>query len=625
MVDFCVRPKLGAWIGPLLGGRGCPGGFSYPEVSARFLVPEGDLEIKAIRAGGDCSTVALSATGTSIAAGERRSALHVGGGAQPAELVTFRDDASHDDTTAKVRLVHAMVGARRLMFGLTRDPRPPTDLVESLLQQPLGFGTSPRAGATVAFGSVNDNGYLVLAPATYFLGAAEESTPRALLAFPARGSLFQTAFAVGDVNSTRYPPRGLLCEDGVDAAGPLGQCVTTDLPTLSVDVFAAGLFGGMGPPDEAARRPYIVEAVAHRGSDLFCLTDIARQEDRDAVIAAASGTYPFAFAPRTDLDTPPTDPTDATGAVPTSSGLPPCGPADPAKVDAALQCLVDHCATKPGDWSATVLSTDCGSTQCLGAIAPLYMGNRDERRCWDCLGVELTSYLSFTSTKRACTADPREPFGFDGQTPQLLLSRLPIRSTDTFVLPSSLGRRAVLRARVATDEGRELDFYCAELSLLAEQAAPYTGLYGNGNDAQGWANEQMLQAKKVIAWVSAQSAGRPAILAGTWNAALGVAATSSTEPLGDKNPDVIRALRAAFTEAAPRGWAPSCTQCAHGQNAYNSDSQGYWNLRTYLLNMSADATTQASTFFTDPVVALPSGTRGMLSSCFGFNVQVLRP
>lgn len=625
-VDMCIRPTEGDWRS-IFASPGCSGGIGYAELSAQFAIPSGAIDVKVVPKGANCTATPLShVEGVPVAADVPSTVVRVGGGPRPEALLVLKDATPPNDATTKLRFVHAMVGAPPLTLGTMSDWRLPAELLRPLLLEAVAFGKTPRTGAPAEFGSVDDKGYLSMGVVEWSLGLAEEGASRGLVAFHVpMQSIFRTLYAIGDATSTTFPPRGLLCEDGADPTSLLTTCVPTELPTLAADVFRAVL-SGTTLADEEPRRPYIVDAMSRHSSDIFCLTDVARPSDRDAIATAAKESYPYAYTITTTLDTAPTSPEDADGGIPAAPSSPPCSAVEPAKVDAMLQCLSDRCSTKPGDPTGIFAGgSGCASSQCLSPGLALYRGNRDERRCWGCIAIEANSEMTYAQNRELCTNDRHDPLAFGGVVQQLLLSHLPLSSSEAFVLPSTFFRRVALFSRAETETGRSIDVYCVQLSPVYDGLFPYTGSYGGGDDTRGWANEQLLQERKVVQWIKQKSAGRPALILGDWGAALGVLGSDGKKLLDDVNPDVIRELRAAFAEATPRNWTPLCTNCPKSQNPYNGDITGFWDQRTYLLNFAADSTVAASTFFTERVVPLSSGEKGPLSPRFGFNVRVLRP
>ncbi len=624
--DFCVRATGAAYVRPILrdGGRDCPNGYAYADVSAPFAVPVGRIDVKAIPAGSTCAAPALSeAIAIDVGADLVVTVARIGASVGPEQIVGLAETTPANGAETKIRLVHAAGNVPSIYVGAAKDPRLPTDVAGRLVADAVPFGKAiaPQSHATV--GSIDPHGYVILPPTDYDLGVAADGATKALLvAHFSRTSTARTLFAIGDVNSPSYPVRGLVCADE-NPNGIATVCTLTALATLSVDMFNAGLYGA-NAVDESARRPVIFDQLSKRTSDLICLTEVGRKADRDALIATAKIAYPYAVTATTDLNTQPTDPTDQNGRTPAVPTIPPCkGPVDPQLVDDAYQCMVDKCDSKLGDPAGVLAGgSDCISSKCASKFIPLLDGDRNHARCFGCIIVNATSYTSFADSKNNCNTDAHNPYNFAGETPSMILSRYPLSNPDVYVLPSWLYRRSVLFAKVELEQGTSVDFYCAQLSSpLLDALLPYAGDYSNGNDATGYDVEQLLQVKRTIDYVKTKSAGRPAILAGDWHAS----EMQASPVLDDLNPEVFKTLRAAFTEALPSGYQRSCTYCPLAQNAYNGDKSYAW-LDAFLYGFPDRATTDAAIFFDQRTVTLSDGTtKGNLSQTFGFNVRVIRP
>jgi hypothetical protein len=293
-------------------------------------------------------------------------------------------------------------------------------------------------------------------------------------------------------------------------------------------------------------------------------------------------------------------------------------------VDDVYSCMIANCSTKPGDGSGQLAGdTSCLSQKCAAKFIPLL---NNQQGCYDCIVVNVLGQQTFDQGKLSCTSDPRPPLAFQGQSPLMMLSRFPLSNRDQFVLPSTNFRRTVLYATATLQDQVQVDVYCALLtSTLIKSDLPYVGAYDNGDRDNGYDNEQLLQAQKLVAWVKTKSGGRPAIIAGDWHSSIAVT-QGGTKLVDDQSPATLQLLRGAFQSATAASWSPSCSYCPGAKNAYNGDLSGIGLLlyETFLANWPASAATDESTIYNQPVVPLTSGT-GMLSPYFGLNVRVLRP
>jgi hypothetical protein len=620
-VDFCVRTTGGSYFRPVLrgGGTSCPNGYAYGELSAPFAAPAGKLDVKAIASGQTCSAPALSEViGVNVSADVGVTFARIGGGAVPEQLVTSRETTLVDPNTQKIRVLHAINGVGPLYFGTSSNARLPAAIETRFETDPIPYGGGLKPnGQTINGFSIDENGYFIGPAAAVVFGLAKDGDTKALLIeATTRASERRSLFAIGDPSTIAFPVRGLACEDGaLTSDGLQTSCVFTPLPTLSVDTFNATLYGG-GAPEESARRAAILANVPKRTSDVMCLLELSNIDDRNAIAAAAKSSFPYSYMVTTDLNTLPTDPSDAHGNVPALQTTPPCAPSNAMDVDATLACIK---AKGCEDANDTIKS---GGGQCVAQCAVSFLPLlNDAPRCWDCLLVDLLSYHPAPAVKTRCETDPRDGYNFDGQTPSMVLSRYPLMNADAFILPSWAYRRAVIYAELALEQGTTVDFYCAQMpSVTISTVVPYAGYYGNGGGTSedSYRQEQLLAATKTIAWMKQKSGDRPAILAGDWH---------GTPRSGHTVDDILTLLRNTkeLTEALPPNATLPCTYCASPQNKYNSTESYTW-LDTFLYKFGAASAPEAGVFFDDPTLAaLSDGTHGPLSETYGWNVRVVRP
>ena len=317
-----------------------------------------------------------------------------------------------------------------------------------------------------------------------------------------------------------------------------------------------------------------------------------------------------------------------------------------AKVSAAYTCMEQYCSTaSPGDPSGQLVgSTDCLTNSCSAQLGALLFG---APQCFDCVIDYASSYQPWGSSQNTCTTAAQPPFGFGGQVSQLILSKYPLLDSDSFILPSTNFRQAVLYSRVQLED-QQVDFYCSFFtSTLVAGSIPYEGFYGAGGDIHSsqtggaYANEQLLQAQDLIAWVKKKSNGKPAIIVGDWRASQlygdgGVPPLDSglfAQPT-DLVPGTLTALGSAFTAVAapapPQGnWTPQCTYCPGTDNPLNAGQPNGWFMtQPFLSNwpQAANSVTDEKLIYTD--LTVPGGADAGLvppSQYYGINFKVQRP
>jgi hypothetical protein len=673
--DFCVRPAGSSdWGRPVFsaGGTGCASGLAYAQSTVPFAVPVGAIDVEAVPEGAAC-TAAATSTLLGVAVGDASSGaavvtlVRIGSGAHPEQIVALPEEPAPDTVeqlAERLRVVDALASGEALNLGFGGASLP-TTIAIPLLAAPIAQGGVPASAPNApSLGSIDAAGYIHTQPLGLNVGVVFEGQTRAefVVNTPIKPDT-ETVYAIGSSRDPAHPVRGLLCEDGsgaADAGAPgagggtvLADCQLTALPSLVVDTFNVGLYGASSP-FENDRRPAILAAIAARTSDLMCLVETSRDADKAAIVQAAHANLPYAFVPRTDLSTPPDDPTTAEGLTPPPPSQPPCGGVDPSKVQGAYDCMTKGCSSTH-DLTGTIATASCLTEACAGPISQLYEQGPAENACFDCIAYYAVSTLPLSVGHTECTQDVAQPFAFLGMTSSMILSRFPLGKTRAYVLAGSGFRHAVLAAEVDLED-QAIDFYCVQLiSPLIDGSLPYVGNYGqdgtrtlpDGGQApeNGWEDEQDLQVKRAIAFIQSNSAatGRPAIVAGDWHAS--VRATSSSADGGsqvvlvDQSPEVIAAvdqsLGGAFVRAAPAGWIPSCNYCPAPTNAFNGSGVNPVDFtRTFLLGFPDGSAVDDSFWGTDngavtltpvPYETMPPGGKGPLSEFYPRAVRILRP
>ena len=649
-VDFCIRTSGSSdWGSPVFHVDGdpvsCPG-LAYADATLPFAVPAGSIDVKAIAAGSPCSATALSeadgiAVGDSTATppGPVITVLRMAGGSSPEQVVSHVEEPNPSTATGRVRFIDALSGNQSITVGLTQGITLPMSL-SNALPEPIAPGgiAAPSPGT---FGPIDSAGYASILPGID-VGGAFAGQLNAFFAFQtfADGDTV-TAITIGDARDTLHPPRAMICVDALPiTAGDAGAtsysagCSLTALPSLVVDTLNTSLYGSASP-FESQRRPYVYKAIAARTSDFMCLLETSSDADKAAIAAAASGQFPYAFYPTTNLDTAPNDPAQLDGAVPP----PPSGPACTASdVSAAIACATP-CVTN--DAGGPIETTECLSKSCLGPLGGLRYGSLSQQQCFDCLVYYFASVP--LSAAQACATDPRQQFSFAGATSSMLLSRYPLSNTKAYIFPGTGYRHAVLYAQAAVGD-QNVDVYCTQLiSPLVGASLPYLGNYGaaivdGGVVDLGWEGEQDLQVGRAIDFIksNSKSTGNPAIIAGDWHATLPAGANGGAT-LTSQSPEVMLAMDqaygGAFVRAEPAGYQAVCEYCPPPQNPYNAGALPEDFTPTFLLGFPSNATISDTLFATEDVVPIVPGLDeswtvdggGPIAEYYGREIVLVRP
>ncbi len=374
---------------------------------------------------------------------------------------------------------------------------------------------------------------------------------------------------------------------------------------LRIDTFNLGLAGSF-VPNEVARRPASIAALGNAETDVLCIQEAWSKSDKEAIIAAAKVNFPYEAHFETDLDTAVTDNKDINGAAPPAYTTAPCVSDQADALGVGLDCLKDSCSTVPGSLDGMATSTECAKAKCAGSAVKLLFAA--DKRCYGCFAATLPT-STFNEIKSECTTNVHGGLAYKGQNGVLLLSRFPLSKPMQVVLPGTWTRRTVTKATATLANSAEVDLYCTHLSPYFSDTTfyPYTGQYGAG-DANGWIAEQTLQAKQIVAWVSAQTGTKRAILMGDLNAtpedkAHGIGDPGDAGTLLPAYGAKTLAALASFQEAVATGYTPVCTFCVANQNT--DGDQNSWIDHIFLSGFSAGSTvTTARTFDTDVVDGL---------------------
>jgi|GEM_PF-517915 len=661
VVDICIRDAgASSWGRPLLfeGGTGCPkalggeNGFAYGEVSDKFNAPSAMVDVKLIAGGGACSDPGLTeGDGLSLATDATTTLARIGGAKGVSQqIVALPEENSKDrPDTIRLRFVHAMPGVGPLDFGDTTTAHLPASITTPLLDQ-IPFGQAPTTQKALALGNVDARGYFDILTAPLNIVAQQHGQTKGLLLQPISSSaVTYSLFAIGVAGDNLHPLDGLLCNEDVGPQNLKEQCTRSPLPTISVDVWNPALYGPNSPANVQRDPGTLAGFAATRDSDVMCLVEVDSDADQSAFKGLLTA-YPYVYTgPAMGLSTPFSDPRDQNGNTPPAPTTPACGGSVPqADVDAAFQCMEQHCSNKPGDPSGWLnTTTDCLASNCAGPLAQL---QADSKACFDCTldYVASGNPETYGNAEQLCLSNPAAPLGFEGHSNSMIFSRYPLKNTDAWVLPSTNYRRTVLYAQVQLED-QSFDFYCG--FLMTDGIAsdlPYVGNYGGMCDpttASCYDNEQTYEAKQLVDWVHKKSVadmeysgGRPAIVVGDWRSGDEVDVPGSMPaqqilaPLNPATVDLMKNQSSGFTAVNPMSWTPQCNYCPTMANPnnptaltnpYNSPTTNYFVSQPFLYHWpgAQNAAVDMSLIYTTQMIA----NTGPASPYFGVNLHVLRP
>jgi hypothetical protein len=323
-------------------------------------------------------------------------------------------------------------------------------------------------------------------------------------------------------------------------------------------------------------------------------------------------------------------------------------------VNNAYNCLLNYCGTTTDPKTAVLNeSTQCLSQNCSLPLAKLlHVGQvasdgadiAADQQCLNCIIITVNDGITtLGASQTQCNTVSASPFAFSGQTASMILSKYPIASTASYVLPSTSFRRVVLKAQIQLED-QNVDFFCTQLSGPTVPLLPYVGNYGKSTDdgsENGWEDEQNLQAKRAIAWMQSEADkdGVAAVITGDWDSSPGTTTGDGGVGLTAISPEVLALFDASynkggpFAAAVPPGYAPVCDYCSVDQNPYNKQSETYQLFRTYIYKFPQNAALSEALWGTTPDIPIqstkfdpaPPGGLGTISEYFPHNVVLLRP
>ncbi len=368
-------------------------------------------------------------------------------------------------------------------------------------------------------------------------------------------------------------------------------------PTVTVETFNVGLAGAF-IPFEPQRRAAVGPALAQNPSDIVCLQEVWREEDKDAIATAVRGTFPHVARARHNLDTRADVELEPGCAVPAAPTTPPCGSMElRATLDAGLRCLAANCSTMPGSEMGMTTSTGCAAMRCVTEVGGLF-GSPDALRCYGCLATALPTD-SIASIRALCTGNVNAGLAFGGQSGVMILSKHPLTDVQTLVIPGTWNRRVITRATATLPGNRRVAVYCNHLTPeFSGLTYPYTGRYGcNQTTREGWATEQLAQARRLARFVTETAGTTPAVVLGDFNTG------PMSEGIAAEAVATYDFLRMQFTPAVPAGYQPRCTFCR--DNFLTGASSDVWIDHIFLKNFPQSATRSLARTYTEASVAVP--------------------
>jgi hypothetical protein len=638
-VDFCVkRAGAASYSHPVLRNAGmdesCSGGLAYRKMTLAFSVQSGAIDVRVVPPGaGGCNQAPLAEmAGIDVPAGAVTQLLHAGGNNEPARIVVLREGTA--GSNLKIRFVNLVGGIGPMNFGLTAAPTVPTTLSVPITRDAIPFGGTLPPLAKAATGTIDEFSFLGVQSAGLSFGASRAGDKNAVVAIGSgRVNGNFDLYAVGNPKDIRFPPRALMCGEGpvsslvASGAGPVSPlfatCMESDLPSISIEVYGAGLYGLYAKRADE-RKPFLVREIAKNDSDILCLTDVWRREDKQLFKdeIAKTGRFPYIATFETNRDTPITDPRDQQGNVPL---VPPttasCGSSAPL-ANALISCLSNKCTTSKiaGDEAGGLISGDCLSSECLTELVPLATGDMQQQDCFNCIVFDGLAYNSFGEIKTDCFNPAGRGGYFGGQNGNMILSKFPISKVEGYVLPTTGQKRVIVSASIEYEAKKSIDVHCGVLDSILDAPFNYNGPYSKSRDKQGFQDEQVLQAVRTSEWVKKRSGTKRAVIA----VGMGASAADPKTGILDLNPLTPATFLKSFKSAEANGWQSKCTVCG-AENSLCDASQNYWEHRIFLHNIDVPAVVSTERRYTDAIVTIPNNAEKVpMSENFSYRIKLLR-
>jgi hypothetical protein len=369
------------------------------------------------------------------------------------------------------------------------------------------------------------------------------------------------------------------------AAVDTGADTTAIVTELTVEYWTVDFWGRADDAENARRRKVMGTTLAAGGSDVLCLNNVWRAAHRDELATLAKAHYGYAVHFPGTLETKATDPTDQTGKTPPEPTQPPCtNPETTPKTDAVYACLTKNCSTKPDSMDGYFTNFKCYESNCIPEGLNLITS---DPLCAGCGQVYLED-SPFATGQKECTTNPKAGFLFSGEVGNLLLSKYPIKKSETFYLPSTKLREEVIRAEIDVGGGKTVDVYCGATQIMPDNLVnPYIGAYGEGKEGvDGWIAENKLETQRLVSFVKKASTG-PAIVLVSARTSREYKDGGTVVTLSAKGFENIDLLETAFTPGVMQGYKPLCTDC--GDHPAHIGSDPFWRERILLKDIPQSA------------------------------------
>ncbi len=636
-IDLCLRPSTAAsfaGIKPVFASAGgaCAQGLGYKNVTKGLPFPADTYEVKVVRAGvATCDGEAVTTLTQALAADAQPTALYmIGNGRTKPSLRRFVESRPGLVSSANERVLVATDEFPAVDFGPLKKRSLPADFAKKFIANVAYGDPSPKGDSTV---KADENGYIADASNSgtllYGISAPGGTTATYGVVRKINPGTSYTFFVLGTMTIPDFPLEVWACDE-IASNGILASCSDAPPVTLRVDTIDLNLTGAFSAPAVNERRAAAIDAIAKLPADVVCAQSVYSDADKQAFIDAAKGQFPYSYFAATTSETLPDDPRDITGYAPPDPQVLLCEGASATSLNAAVDCLRDHCSTDPGKESGVApnsIPSTCISDHCYDQFAEIITAYPN---CWTCLFGQYASYEPMSQIRNVCTTRKGNVSFFRGQSPPLILSRFPIKEPDRRVLPGDGFRNTVLRAPIALENGANVDVYCGGPGTVFDACETYfpgPSRYGNGatNCLDAFRNLQFLQATQIRDWIlSTSGAPRNRFVFG--------AMMSSGPAFGDaiaaQNPQNFAVVSAALSLGIPAGYTPECTECPdnalRAQAGAGAAIKGVWSTFNMIGQIPVTDVRKLSIILKDATVpdATNPAVRYPVSTSYGVSSEI---
>lgn len=332
---------------------------------------------------------------------------------------------------------------------------------------------------------------------------------------------------------------------------------------MEVGTFNAGLADGF-VLFARERAPRVFDALAAQDLDVLCVQEVWTGDDWDDLTEATQSKLPHTFRledSQTFVDT-----------------------CEVGELDDLESCVIEQCDEDDVEGLASCALEFCETE--LGGLSST---------CTSCLLAQVGNTLA--DIKATCESDEQVPaYAYGGSFGTGLLSSAEFTATGELVFESTVNRRALLHARIETEETGPLHLFCTHLTANLTDV-PYKG------EADSWADEQAVQIDEALEWMEEQAAGEPYLLLGDVNT-------------GPEKPGILAELPDNFEKFVDAGLvsanasvaAPECTYC-DGNPLNQEIAAGDGGLIDHIFYRAADPlVVKAKRFLDEPIEIEVEGT-----------------